>query len=121
NICFILKNFCGINEFKNIIFCWVLATSETQKIILQSLKNYKFNFYNISLICDEKTIYKRLLNREIETYPNLDYEKCKLQISELFDRSRKIINSYSYLDTIKIDVSNLSSDKTVQEILKIIK
>lgn len=120
NICFTLRNFLEIDDFENIIFCWVLASPEPQQIILDSLKDYDFNFYNISLICDEKTIYNRLLKRELKNYPKQNYQSCKRQIEDVFNRSKSVINLYSQLDTTKINVSNISSEQVMKKILNIL-
>ncbi len=120
NINFLLNSFMENDTFENIIFCWALSNKDVYDSILNKLNKYKYNFYNISLICDKTTLYDRMLKREILDYPNLTVEECKFQIQKLYAESLSILNNYFNLDTIKIDTSKLNKSNVLSEILKVL-
>lgn len=120
NVHFLLDSFMSNDNFENVVFCWALSNKEVCDSILEKLNKYEYNFYNISLICDETTLYDRMLKREILDYPNLTVEECKIQIQELYTRSLNILEDYFKLDTIKIDTSKRNKSDVLTEVLKVL-
>lgn len=110
NIIHMLKSFLDNSSFEYIIFCWVIQQEEIFETILEPLKEYDFELYKISLICSEKALKERLKK---------DVEKGIRQ-QDVIDRSIERIPLYENMDTIKIDVSELSPNRSAEKIINII-
>jgi broad-specificity NMP kinase len=66
NICHILSNFLRCSAYENIVFSWVMHQQSIIDTILERLPLSDCKLLNISLICDEKNLRKRL-EKDIST------------------------------------------------------
>ena len=106
NICFLLNQFIHCSAYQNIIFCWVMHEQSIIDQLLARINTDNLNVKVISLVCNEKALIKRLqkdINQGIRT-------------EDVLTRSLARIKLYEKLDTIKIDVSNLSVDEVAAKI-----
>ncbi len=104
NICYMLNNFIGCNEIENIIFCWVLHNQEIIDTILSRINLSDCEIINISLVCDQKNLIKRLEKDILSGKRNND----------IIDRSVNRLACYSSLKTLKIDTSNINEYQTAE-------
>lgn len=99
-----LNNFIGCNEIENIIFCWVLHNQEIIDTILSRINLSDCEIINISLVCDQKNLIKRLEKDILSGKRNND----------IIDRSVNRLACYSSLKTLKIDTSNINEYQTAE-------
>lgn len=109
NICHLLNNFLQCSIYDNVVFCWVMHKQEIIDSILNQINLENCKLINITLIADEKTIYKRL-SKDI---------KDGIRTDDVINRSLERIPLYNSLDTIKINTINKSIDEIVLEIKNI--
>jgi broad-specificity NMP kinase len=108
NITYILNNFLRCAEFGNIIFCWVIHKQEILDDILRSLALDACAVHCFSLTCDTRALTERL-NHDII---------AGTRESGIIERSVARLRLYDALDTIKIDVSNISAAAAAKRIEK---
>ncbi|MCC0638647.1 MULTISPECIES: AAA family ATPase [unclassified Clostridioides] len=109
NICSLLNNFIKCSTFENIIFCWVMHEQSIIDTIISCLDISDCRVINISLICDETVLRKRL---------KTDGEEG-LRFTDVIERSVNYLPMYEILATTKINVSNKSVKEIVEEISKL--
>ena len=98
NIAHLLTGFLNCSEFDNVIFCWVLHEQRIVDDLVARLNHNGSKIHSFSLVSNEKALSERL-NRDIAE------GKRKPGIIE---RSLARLPLYGELDTIKIDVSDIS-------------
>lgn len=99
NICHMLNSFLGCSEFQNIIFCWVMDHQEIIDSILEKLSLKEARYYLFTLTASEEALRKRLkddISRGIRT-------------GDIFKRSCDRLPLYEKMDSVKIDVSEMSA------------
>ena len=106
NICFLLNQFIHCSAYQNIIFCWVMHEQSIIDQLLARINTDNLNVKVISLVCNEKALIKRL-QKDIDQ---------GIRTEDVLTRSLARIKLYEKLDTIKIDVSNLSVDEVAAKI-----
>ena len=106
NICYLLNNFIKCDEFDNIIFCWVLHEESIIDDILSQLNLDNCCVYNISLICEENELKKRL-KKDIENH---------IREESVIQRSINRLPKYSLINSIKIDVSKITAKEAASKI-----
>ena len=109
NICHVLNNFISCNEFENIIFCWVMHEQSIIDGLLARLNTSGLSVKLVSLICGENALISRLQS-DI---------KCGLRESDIIERSIQRLPMYNKLNTVKIDVSNISALEAAKMIAKL--
>lgn len=107
NICFLLNQFIHCSAYQNIIFCWVLHEQNIIDTILTNLDRSDCLIRNVSLICDEAALRKRLMK---------DVAAGKRE-KEVIGRSVMRIPCYTALDTVKIDTNEKTPEQIAGEIL----
>jgi broad-specificity NMP kinase len=110
NITHLLKSYLDNSGYEYIIFCWVIHQEYIFTQILEPLKNCDFELYKISLVCSETALKSRL-----ETDVQNGIRKA-----DIIDRSVQRLELYNNMDTVKIDVSDISPKQTAIEIVKLI-
>lgn len=102
NICYILNNYIHCSAFNNIIFCWVMHEQRIIDDIVSALDTRECEVKIISLICGEQQLRKRL-QKDID---------ARIRQRDILQRSIARLPLYESLDTIKIDVSDISAEQT---------
>lgn len=106
NISYLLKSYLNNSGYKYIIFCWVIQEDYIFKQILDKLNNFDFELHKISLVCTEEALKSRL---------NIDVQNG-IRKTDVISRSIERISFYEKMDTVKIDVSNITPEDTAKEI-----
>ena len=106
NICTILNNFLKCSAYENIIFCWVMHEQSIIDTILSRLNTEHCCVITISLLCSKEKLIQRL-QKDVA---------AGLRATDVIERSVSRIALYENLNTIKIDTSDKSADKTAREI-----
>lgn len=109
NICYLLNNFIGCSAYKNIIFGWVMHEQTIIAEILSRIDTSDCVVKNISLICELDALISRL---------QADVDKGIRQ-SDVIARSVARMSVYKDLNTIKIDVSQISSAQAAELICRL--
>lgn len=106
NIAACLTNFINCQQFKNIIFCWVMNKREIIDNILEKLPCGDIKIINISLICGGQTLIGRLQN---------DISRG-VRAADVITRSLSYLPDYAALNTIKINTDGLSPAEIAEKI-----
>lgn len=104
NICHLLNNFIRCSAYDNVIFCWVMHEENIVNEILSNLDSTNCDVKSVSLICDRDVLVKRL-EKDIE---------AGIRKEDVIVRSIERLPLYAALDTVKIDVSDLSVEQTAE-------
>jgi len=110
NISYLINNFISCSVFENIIFCWVMHEQSIIDDILSRLKKHDYKLYKFSLVCSEQALVSRL-TKDIE---------MGIRTKDVINRSVSRLKNYSEMDTVKIDVSNISAKEAAEIIFNYI-
>ncbi len=103
NICHLLNNFIHCSVYDNVIFCWVMHEQSIINDILSNLDLTNCDVKTLSLICNRDELAKRL-KKDI---------KEGIRQEDVITRSIERLPLYAALNTVKVDVSDLSVEQTV--------
>lgn len=106
NICFLLNNFISCSAYQTVIFCWVMHEQTVIDDILSRLQIKEYEIVPISLICNPASLAGRL-QKDVD---------AGVREADVIPRSMTRIPLYDQLDTIKIDVSDLTPDQAARMI-----
>lgn len=109
NICFLLNQFIHCSAYENIVFCWVLHEQSILDSILQNIDKTDCTIVNVSLMCNETELRKRLLK---------DVQTGKRQ-QDVVQRSVARISCYATLNTIKINTNGKNPMEVAEEIISL--
>ena len=109
NICFLLNQFIHCSAYENIVFCWVLHEQSILDSILQNIDKTDCTIVNVSLMCNETELRKRLLK---------DVHAGKRQ-QDVVQRSVARISCYTTLNTIKINTNGKNPMEVAEEIISL--
>lgn len=109
NICHLLNNFLHCSVYETVIFCWVMHEQSIIDSILNMLDTEDCVVKCISLVADKMSLCDRLI---------ADVSKG-IRTADVIDRSVARIPLYQSLDTIKIDTTEKSVQKIVDEIRRL--
>jgi AAA domain len=98
NIAHLLNGFLGCSEFENIIFCWVLHEQTILDNLLSKLSHDGCTVHTFSLISSAEALSERL-SRDIA---------AGKREPAIMERSLARLPLYDGLDTVKIDVTDIS-------------
>lgn len=104
NITCLLYNFIRCSAYENIIFCWVMHEQEIIDRILSALDTERCDVRAVSLVCGEEALVKRL-EKDV---------RRGLRQPDVVERSVGRIRLYDKLDTIKVDVSEISAEEAAE-------
>lgn len=107
NICFLLNQFIHCSAYENIVFCWVMHEQWIIDEILSKLEIEEWVVHNISLVCREEALRKRL-QKDIDV---------GIRSGDVMERSIARIPMYEKLYTEKIDVSDLTPEQVAAKIM----
>jgi len=106
NISYLLRSYLNNSGYKYIIFCWVIQEEAIFKQILDKLNGFDFELHKVSLVCNEEALRSRL---------NIDVQNG-IRKADVIDRSIERISFYEKMDTVKIDVSNITPKNAAKKI-----
>ena len=104
NISFLLNNFIHCTAYENIIFCWVMHEQAILDDILSRLDTADCQVNLISLVCSREALQERL-QKDIDV---------KIREKDVISRSLERIALYEKLETIKVDVSDISPEQAAE-------
>lgn len=108
NICFLLNQFIRCSAYETILFCWVMHQQDIIDSICARLHTTEdCEIKRISLVCEEECLSARI---------QADVDAGKRQ-PDAIERSLGYLPLYEALDTVKINVSNLTLAQTADQIV----
>lgn len=107
NICYLLNNFLSCSAYRNIIFCWVMHEQSIVDSILSRLCLEDCEVKNVSLICSREALSRRL-EKDI---------RAGIRQRDVLERSVDRLNLYRTLNTVKVDVSEISAEEAAEKIM----
>lgn len=110
NICFLLNSFLSCSEYDNVIFCWVMHQESIINSLLGKLNLTNVDVYKITLSVSKEALTQRL-NRAVENGE---------RTPDVLQRSLDRLPLYQQINTIHIDVSNISPVQVAGKIIEII-
>lgn len=111
NITYLLKSFLRNSGYEYVVFCWVMHQEEIFEQILSPLRECEFELHKFSLVCTEKALRKRIM-ADVET---------GARTADVLERSIPRLALYRNMDTVKIDVSEISARQAAEKIAGIIR
>jgi len=108
NICFLLNNFIKCSAYEFIVFGWVMHQQEIIDTIVSNLDTRDWKVYSISLICNEKALLSRL-QKDIHN---------GIRVEEGIQKSMERLPQYALLNTIKVDVSDITPEQAADIIIR---
>ena len=106
NIKFLLNSFIQCSVYENIIFCWVMHEQSIIDELLSAIETANCEVKVISLICREESLRERLQK---------DVDKG-IREPEIIQRSIQRLDGYKTLNSIKLDVSDISASMAAKQI-----
>ena len=110
NITFLLGQFLKCSAYENVIFCWVMHEQSIIDAILSCIPTDDVRVIPISLVGTPEILTAHLSG---------DIEKG-IRTEDVIGRSLAYLPKYEILNTIKIDVSDLSAEETARKICELI-
>lgn len=110
NIKYNLNSFIHCGEFENIIFCWVMHEESIMEDLLSGLDCELCRIYKISIVCSEEVLIEHI---------KMDIEKG-IRDESVIDRSVPRLKNYMDMNTLKINVDNITPQETALMIEKIL-
>lgn len=107
NICYLLNNFLSCSAYRNIIFCWVMHEQSIVDSILSRLCLEDCEVKNVSLICSREALSRRL-EKDI---------RAGIRQRDVLERSVDRLKLYQTLNTVKVDVSEISAEEAAEKIM----
>ena len=106
NITFLLSQFLKCSAYENVIFCWVMHEQSIIDEILSRLPTDGVEIFSLSLVGTPEALKAHLMS---------DIQKG-IRTEDVIERSLAYLPKYEKLDTVKIDVSDLSAEDAAQKI-----
>lgn len=108
NICFLLNNFIKCSLYENIIFCWVMHEQHIIDYIISHINTQNCKVHAISLVCSEAALQARLI-KDVE---------AGIRTEDIIKRSVERLPLYEKLNTIKVDVSDITPEQAADYIIR---
>lgn len=106
NICHLLNNFLHCSAYDHVIFGWVMHQQSILDEILARLDVDGCEVRTVSLVCTAEALERRL-RRDVD---------AGLRTEDVIGRSVARIGLYQSLDTVKIDVSDVTAEEAAMRI-----
>lgn len=106
NIKFLLNSFIQCSVYENIIFCWVLHEQSIIDELISAIETANCEIKVISLICRKESLRERL-QKDIDQ---------RIREPEIMQRSLQRLDGYKTLNSIKLDVSDISASMAAKQI-----
>jgi len=108
NICFLLNNFIKCSLYEDIIFCWVMHEQHIIDYITSHINTQNCKVHAISLVCSEAALQARLI-KDVE---------AGIRTEDIIKRSVERLPLYEKLNTIKVDVSDITPEQAADYIIR---
>ncbi len=106
NIGFLLNSFLSCSIYENIIFCWVMHEQSIIDEVLYRLRGKEYRLFLFSVVCSPKALAARIQN-DIQ---------CGCRTADDLSRSLQRLRYYEDMNTVKIDVSDITPKQAAEEI-----
>lgn len=106
NIIHIIRNYLNCTQCNFVVFNWVMDKADVYKKIIDSIKSQDAYLYEITLTCTEKALEDRWYKDTL----------CGWRNDEWLNISKKSLNYFRGLNTLKIDTSNKNAANVTDEI-----
>jgi len=110
NTGYLLNSFLDCSAYKNVIFSWVMHLDSIIEDILSLIKREDYTLFKFSLICSEEALTKRL-QKDVDD---------GMRENDIIERALQRITNYYSMDTIKIDVSEITPNQAAKDICEYI-
>ena len=107
NTGYLLNSFLDCSAYENVIFCWVMHLDGMIDDILSLIRNSDYNLYKFSLVCSENALKTRL-QKDIADGVRVN--------NDIIDRALSRLLNYTNMDTIKIDVNDITPEQAADMI-----
>lgn len=107
NIVFLLNNFIHCSAYEHIIFCWVMHEQKTIDDILAKLDTDGCEVHMVSLVCSCTALENRL-QKDVDE---------GIRGEDVIARSLSRLCLYEELNTVKIDVSDISTEQAADLVI----
>ena len=107
NIAFLLGQFLRCPAYETVIFCWVMHQQAILDDILSRLSAENCQIHLISLVCQKEELERRVGG---------DIQKG-LRDEQALENSLSYLPLYDALSTLKVDVTGLTPQQSVEKIL----
>lgn len=107
NIIHLLKNFLLCSEYENVIFCWVMQYQCIMDSIIRQMPDMEYELYQFTLTISKQALKQRIL-KDVE---------CHTRTADVFERSVRRLPLYKEMNTIKINVSDITPRQAAESIL----
>jgi hypothetical protein len=106
HITHLLRGFLNCSEYENVIFCWVMHEQSIIDEIVRRLDGAEFSLHAFSLTLSEATLQTRIQK---------DVQRGVRQ-PDVLERNLIRLPLYEALDTVKIDVSDITPRQAAERI-----
>lgn len=110
NITHLLRNFLACSEYENVIFCWVMQYESIMNDLLSGLDGLEFQLYKFTLKISEQALKQRI-QKDVENH---------VRMPGVLERSLQRIPLYADMETVKIDVSDITARQTAKQIRSVL-
>ncbi|NLA87722.1 MAG: AAA family ATPase [Clostridiales bacterium] len=106
NIAYLLNSFLSCSIYENIIFCWVMHEQSIIDKVLSRLVGNKYRPFLFSVVCSPEALTARIQN-------DIQYGR---RTADVLSRSLQRLPHYKDMNTVKIDVSDITPKQAAEEI-----
>ena len=110
NMSYLLDSYLECSVYENIIFGWVLHEEDMTDNVLSMIKNTNYNLFKFTLICSETTLISRL-QKDID-------DGIRKNVS--WNHALATRQNFDKMNTIKIDVNDITPEQAADTIYNII-
>lgn len=110
NIQFLINSFIENSMIKTIFFCWVMDEQVIVDTLLNGIRQENVKIIHISLIASEKKLREHII-KDIDAGKRTRFD---------LEKSIERLPKYEHLDSIKLDISELTISSIVHHIKQII-
>ena len=107
NTGYLLNSFLDCSAYENVIFCWVMHLESMINDILSLICSNEYNLYKFSLVCSEEALKARLQK---------DIDGGIRENNDIINRALSRLTNFYNMDTVKIDVSNITPEQAADTI-----
>lgn len=110
NILHIIKNYLNCTQCEFVVFNWVMDKTYVYEKIIDGIKSTDMHLYEITLYCTDVALENRWYKDTL----------CEWRNDEWLNVSKRSLNYFESLNTLKIDTSNKQAVDVADEIYSIV-